>query len=287
MALKRGTVQRWEKRDLQSWDFQDLPAALTVGEVGGFPVKAYPGLQVEEGAVHLRLFRQLNDAVTATAQGVPQLAQRVMHREVVWVQKDLRDLRRCQLLYSTLGSFEELLDSAWDHVRGRLFPAVRWEGLQATFFTSYVGRARELMPGLTEELGRRLEDVLAKRQEALTCRLPLPNMRALVDALVPPRLLSVVPWDRLLHLPRYLKALLLRAERAAVNPAKDREKQARVAPYERALMELTKRPQLDPSSAASYRWLLEEYRVSVFAQELGALDKVSPRKLDQALESLR
>jgi len=282
-----GAVQRWEKQDLQGWDFEDLPAQLTLGDVGGFPVKAYPGLKIDAGAVHLRLFRKLNEAAAASAHGVPRLAQRVMHREVVWVQKDLRELRRHQLLYSTLGSVEELLDSAWEHVRGRLFPAVLWEGLQATVFERYIARARELLPESVRELSSRLEKVLAKRQEALMCRQPLPGMRSLVDALVPPGFLSVTPWDRLPHLPRYLEALRSRAERAALNPTKDREKQARVAPYESAVMELTTRPHLDPNLAASCRWLLEEYRVSVFAQELGTAEKVSPRRLDQALEALR
>jgi ATP-dependent helicase HrpA len=128
---------------------------------------------------------------------------------------------------------------------------------------------------------------LAKRQEALLCRSPLPDMRERVDALVPSRVLSVTPWDRLPHLSRYLQALLMRAGRAAVNPAKDREKVARIAPYERALGELVRRTDLDPGRVAAYRWLLVEYRVSIFAQESGTAQKVSPRILNEALEGLR
>lgn len=286
-SLWAAAVDRWERSDLKDWNFGDLPAELKVGEWGGFPVRAYPGLQVQEGAVHLRLFRKASEAAGATGAGVACLAERVMHRELVWVQKDLRDLRRHQLLYATLGSLDELLDSAWDHLRGHLFPMVRWEGLQAALFAGYLERARGLLPGLVPELSRRLEHVLATRQETLMTRWPLPAMRERVDELVPRRFLSLTPWDRVPHLPRYLKALALRAERAALNPVKDRDKQARVAPYEQALREITNRPQADPERVGSYRWLLEEYRVSVFAQELGTALKISARVLDQALEALR
>jgi ATP-dependent helicase HrpA len=87
-------------------------------------------------------------------------------------------------------------------------------------------------------------------------------------------------------MPRYLKALLIRAERAALNPAKDQERMRRVAPYVEAL---TRAKAKKPRSAAAIqhleelRWMVEEFIVSLFAQELGTAVPASPKRLDQLL----
>lgn len=109
-------------------------------------------------------------------------------------------------------------------------------------------------------------------------------------ALVPPRFLESVPFERLPHLPRYLKALMIRAERAAVNPIKDRERAAQIAPW----VEVWKKLEIQADLSAEgrklreeFRWMIEEFKVSVFAQELGTATPVSPKRLEQALERIR
>jgi ATP-dependent helicase HrpA len=108
--------------------------------------------------------------------------------------------------------------------------------------------------------------------------------------LVSPRFLERIAYDRLTHLPRYLKALLIRAERAALNPAKDRDRLRQLAPYQDALKALQAQPA--GSAAAqrqieSFRWMVEEFKVSLFAQEVGTAVPVSPKRLDQQLEFVR
>ena len=111
-----------------------------------------------------------------------------------------------------------------------------------------------------------------------------------VVALLPPRFMERIPFARLTHLPRYLKALLLRAERARLNPAKDQERARQLAPYRNALKALEEK---SPRSAAArqqveeFRWMIEEFKVSLFAQELGTAAPVSPKRLDQQLERIR
>ena len=109
-------------------------------------------------------------------------------------------------------------------------------------------------------------------------------------SLMPPDFLDGVAFDSLRHLPRYLKALTLRAERAANNPLKDAERAKAVAPYQAALARLQATPPAIPDAAGrvdAFRWLLEEYKVSLFAQELGTAVPVSPKRLDDALAALR
>ena len=104
------------------------------------------------------------------------------------------------------------------------------------------------------------------------------------------RFLERIAYDRLTHLPRYLKALLIRAERAALNPAKNQERLRQLAPYQDALKKLQAQPARSPEAQRqieAFRWMVEEFKVSLFAQELGTAMPVSPKRLDQQLEIIR
>ena len=104
------------------------------------------------------------------------------------------------------------------------------------------------------------------------------------------RFLERIAYDRLAHLPRYLKGLLIRAERAALNPAKNRERLDRLAPYQDALKKLQAQPAKSPEAQRqieAFRWMIEEFKISLFAQELGTAAPISPKRLDQQLEIIR
>jgi ATP-dependent helicase HrpA len=108
--------------------------------------------------------------------------------------------------------------------------------------------------------------------------------------LIPPRFLERISYERLPHLPRYLKALQVRAERAALNPAKNQERVQQLAPYAEALKQLESKKDLSPEAQRqidAFRWLVEEYKVSIFAQEIGTAVPVSPQRLDRQLEVVR
>jgi ATP-dependent helicase HrpA len=103
---------------------------------------------------------------------------------------------------------------------------------------------------------------------------------------MPARFLERIPHARLVHLPRYLKALQIRMERAALQPDKEQTRKLQLTPYVDALRRWQSNPQLSGEAAQlveEYRWMVEEFRVSVFAQELGTSVPVSPKRLDQLL----
>lgn len=104
------------------------------------------------------------------------------------------------------------------------------------------------------------------------------------------RFLERVSYERLAQLPRYLKALLIRAERAALNPVKNLDRLRQLAPYQEALEKLRMQPARTPEVARqveAFRWMIEEFKVSLFAQELGTAMPVSPKRLEQQLELAR
>jgi len=111
-----------------------------------------------------------------------------------------------------------------------------------------------------------------------------------LEALLPRCFLETIPFERLPQLPRYLKALLIRAERAALNPLKDQQRARQLAPYQQALVQLRAAPAgpgPDPQAVEDFRWMLEEFKVSLFAQELGTAFPISAKRLDAQLERMR
>jgi ATP-dependent helicase HrpA len=115
--------------------------------------------------------------------------------------------------------------------------------------------------------------------------------RDLAD-LVPRDFLSVFSLDRLHHIPRYLEALALRGERARIEPAKDKAKAARAQPFLQALRSLRDEPDgAVPSKKSAavdeFRWMIEEYKVSLFAPELKTAFPISPKRLSVKLSEIR
>jgi ATP-dependent helicase HrpA len=282
-------LAEWERYDLRDWSIGDLPDALAVTDIGGLPLRAFPGLQAEQGGVHLRLFRKADEAQAASQAAVPRLAESVLQRDLADLQKDLRSLRAHGVLYATLGAADELLESAWTNTQRHLLPEPVPPPRTAAAFAAYLDAARERLHGLVPRLSALVGAILQKRQEAGVCRRPFAGMPAELNALVPARFLELTPFEQLPHVPRYLQALLVRAERATGNPLKDAEKLRRVQPYADVLRQLAPAAKSVAARAAWHRlrWLVEELKVSVFAPELGTVEKVSPARLDAAVEELR
>jgi ATP-dependent helicase HrpA len=114
----------------------------------------------------------------------------------------------------------------------------------------------------------------------------LDDMRAHLAALAPPGFLSTTPQQVLRDYPRYLKALALRGERALRDPMRDQARMLEIKPFADALSDAARRGVADRPEWQALRWDLEELRVSLFAQELGAKG-VSPKKLATRLAALR
>jgi len=309
-------AQSWERFSLRSWSFGDLPERFTVAENG--PVYAWPGLQVEDDGVSLRLFRTAETARRASLEGVRRLVEFELQKDFAWLQKDLRALARFELLLAGLCSVEQLQTTAFENLKRYLLPQQPLPTLGEAHFRSAVAQARQRLPGLASTIVDQIEAILKSRHEILrrfgARRAPAPSKpRTLADlpqlglrdsarpthsclaekeleSLLPGCFLQSVPFERLRHLPRYLKALSTRCERAALNPVKDQERARQLGLYEEKLRQLSSteaRTGRYGELREELRWLIEEYKVSLFAQELGTAVPVSPKRLDQHLEHLR
>ena len=313
-------AQRWEHFGLTDWTCGDLPERITVSEGSGLPVYAWPAIEFAEGVVNVRLFRNPDLARVASLIGVQRLVELAIQKDLAWLERDLRALSRYDALYAPMGDSAELRETALEHLKRYLFPAEPLPALTRAHFETVAAAARQRLPGLAMQFMDRLGPILQLRQQVqqrlesapsrstlhaprltslaqlgapsrTTQHAPRPHpLDAELASLVSSRFLERTTYERLNHLPRYLKALLIRAERAALNPAKDQERLRQLAPYQDALKQLQAQPQRSPKAQRqleAFRWMVEEFKVSLFAQEVGTAMPVSPKRLDQQLVIVR
>ncbi len=305
----------WERFGLTGWTFGDLPERVTVSEAGPVPVYAWPGLQAEDIGVSLRLFRSAEAARRASLGGIHRLVDLALQKDFAWLQKDLRGLSRHDALLAGLCTSDELQATAFENLQRHVLPAEVFPVLTAANFSAAVEQTRIQIPGLATQLMDRVGIMLKLRHDILYRSGPatatpaarpktisdLSQLGAAVaakrlanawteplDALLPPRFLATTSYTQLAHLPRYLKALLIRIERAALNPVKDQERARQLAPYLEALKKFAAAP---PTASArpqleEFRWMVEEFKVSLFAQELGTAFSISAQRLDQQLQRI-
>lgn len=297
----RDAAKKYERKNLTAWNFADLPESIDLSGQAGMPLKAYPALIARKGQIDLRLRPELETAEKETATGWLALAETVTARDCAWLQRDLRDLRQLGLLLLPLGGFESVEEPAWKHLRRHLFRCDQRLPLRQSVFEKTLARADEEKRGLVPRLVDALRALLEAREEVASLlekkqtaqAISYPGMRAQLTQLTPADLLDQYEFDDLPHLTRFLKGMLIRAKRAKSNLNSDMEKAARLEPHSKQLAALEaaakktgKENQLKP-----YRILLEEYKISLFAQELGTGQKVSAKRLEtmaaQLSEELR
>jgi ATP-dependent helicase HrpA len=293
----------------------EVPEKVSEG-CGAHLVEAWPGLKLEEGHVSLRLFRSAEAARRASLAGVRHLVEIALQKDLAWLQKDLRGLATLGPVLPGLCTLEELQAGAYSNVKSYLLPAEPLSALTEKHFSAAVEAARSRLPSLASQISDRIEVILKFRQEILR-RVPAPtpsagtprtlsSLQALnvgppkppastlaereLNALLPRNFLENVPFDRLPDLARYLKALRVRLERASVNPAKDLDRDRLVAPYIEMLRKW--KSSTDQSESfrmrlEEFRWMVEEFKISIFAQELGTAIPVSPKRLDEQASKVR
>lgn len=283
-------VVRWEKQGITAWTLGDLPEKIPVGDLAGIPIEAFPGLQAEkDGTVSLRLFRHRAEAENASQPGLVALCQHELAKDLAWLRKDLKTVRQLGPFYVTLGPTVDLEEAGYACLVRHLFLRDPVLPLREERHRQLLARAATEMRGLPLRLADRLGDILRKRQELLTGKLAEDWLRVEVEWLMTPDFLAVVPYERLPHLSRYLQALLVRAERRKANPVKDAEKSAQVNPFVQALARLEKEAPAKGHARAALdelRWMIEEFKVSTYAQELGTPIRVSTKKLETKIREL-
>ncbi len=310
-------AQQWERSSVTTWNFGDLPARIIVSENGPVPIYAWPGLPREGNLASLRLMRSEELAQRASLAGIQRLVELELSKDFAWLHRDLRDLKRWDALAANLCTPEQLQEMAWENLKRHVLPAKLFTPLTEANFSKAVQETRLQIPGLAARMVEQIGFILKAHKEIqLRCgsspvlatvkpktlsslsQLNVATRDAVkptnpwadeLEALIPPNFLEIIPFAQLAHIPRYLKALATRMERAKLNPGKDKERALLLAPYLAKLKTLNQSPVKSSEVRQrldEFRWMLEEYKVSVFAQELGTAVPVSPQRLEQYLRQL-
>ncbi len=277
--------QKIERQKITGWTFPDFPIELSIGHIAGVPVQAFPGLECdEEGSVHLRLFPSPEQAKRRTPEAFVRLMELDLGKELGWLQKDLsKELKRVKLATTGWIPFPALERFAWEHARLSILSVGKCLPLEKRIFEQATSAARERLRGFSSRLVDLLFQIVERRR-ALRLMDDVNQARsATFDRLLGPDFLRYTPADRLTDVPYYLEALEKRLQRARLDPKKDLEKARRVASYQTQLSALKK----PTAQRAAFFWALEDYRVQIFAQEIGMRRKVSPKILDQLLSEAR
>ncbi|KAF1720437.1 ATP-dependent RNA helicase HrpA [Pseudoxanthomonas wuyuanensis] len=275
-------------------EFPAEPIPLQVpGEAG---VPAWPALVDDGDGVALRVFADRAQAEAAHPQGVRRLLEIALADKIKQARKQLPVSPKTGLLYAAIETQErlrgDLVDAAMNALLadglGTIRDRAAFERRRDDIGKHLFGEAMQRLK-LAETILAGVAEVKPQLESPLMgwARGNLDDLRAQLDALIHPGFLRQTPADALAQLPRYLKAMALRAERAKRDPVRDQARMLELAPFVEALAEATASGVAAAPEWQALRWDLEELRVSVFAQELGARAGVSPKKLAQRLASLR
>lgn len=302
--LARGTLER---QGITDWDFGELRERVEVDRAG-LKLVAYPAIADEEASVSLRLLDSPRAAAAATRAGLLRLFLLQSRDELLFQLRILPDLEQMGLHYATLGGSEALCADLSALVAERAFmsPVYAAGGTPAPQaidirtreqFQVRLGVGLARLHEIVDETGALVARILAARH-MLALRLAekappaweptMADIRQQLLYLLPKGFLHRVPWDNLRHFPRYLNAIDFRLAKFS-NAGLDRDYRLmhQFNPYWRRYTDRAAAgaepepttPQLEALRA--YRWLAEEYRVSLFAQELGTASPVSPKRLDE------
>ena len=280
-------AQQWERAGITTWDFGDLPERIEVTQAGGVPLYGWPGLDRDEGGVSLRLYKSRAESEARSREGFLGLCALALRDELAWLQRELQELAEFKTRYQ--GSSLELRTQAFEHLERYLFHREQILPLRQEDFDAVLMEAKPRLRGLASRFISLVDSLLEARREILLSGRSYRGLDADLERLLPDDFLARVPFHRLSHLIRYLKAVEVRAERAATDPRKDAQKAELIEVYQSQLEKLAGETN-SPERAAQIeelRWMLEEYRVSVFAQELGTAHPISPKRLDKKIEQIR
>jgi ATP-dependent helicase HrpA len=228
-------------------------------------------------------------------RGVARLIRLVMARDLKPLRRDLavnvqgemvyKGLAPHPLLNPELKAGRDLRDDLLDRVVMSVFLEGREPLRAAPAFDARITTQRGGIGLPAQEISRAVQAVLERlaRIQAALPKAAAPaatDIRAQLAWLVPAGFLLVTPWERLKEFPRYLHAIEQRLEKLGANPRRDAQLAAEIAPLEARYRERVKAERgLKPPGEDEFRWLLEEFRVSLFAQQLKTRVPVSARRL--------
>jgi len=284
-----------------AWTFGELPELLEIRK-GGQTLIGFPALIDQGDAVTVEVFDEPEVSAAKHRAGLRRLFALQIKDALKYLEKNIPDLQKMGVAFMQVGkadngtgggTVEELREQIIAVALDRAFlldPLPTDEFA----FKRRVEEGRGRLTLIANEVARLaatilLEHATAARKIKDTKNAPdaVADCAQQINRLVPKRFLQAAPWPRLQHLARYLKAITLRLEKYRADPVRDAARLAELRPLEQRYWRLVaERKGAVDERMQEFRWLMEELRVSFFAQELRTPQPVSVKRLDKAWAQL-
>ncbi|WP_370834589.1 ATP-dependent RNA helicase HrpA [Pandoraea fibrosis] len=279
--------------NLTTWSFGELPEMLEIRR-GGQTLFGYPALVDRGDHCDLEVFDDPDEAQRQHRAGLRRLFAIQLREQVKYLEKNIPGLQQMAMQYMNLGTQEELREQIVDLALERACLQLPWPSDNASFVARKdEGRGRLTL--LAQEIARLAGQILAEYaalQKKLAQAKPFAqayaDLTAQLQRLVGKRFLIDTPYAQLAHFPRYLKAMTGRIDKLKADPARDARAMSELGPLLQNWQRATsQRRDHGDARLEEFRWLLEELRVSLFAQELRTPMPVSVKRLHKVWEALQ
>lgn len=294
--------QLWERRGLTDWNFGDLPETIALESCDSPVGYAFPGLNPVESGVDLRLFKTHAEALDKHSKGVGRLYEIFFTEELRHLRKSLSMSGKMKEWASALGGAKNLEKQLYQKVVHDLLALpvrtqAEWRAHGQTVRKKLLPYGQEVVRQATPVVEAmyavhtvldRLEKANIKSSSA--CQF-ISDVRQEIGQLVPPSFLKIYDKERLSDIIRYLRAHTIRAERGLLHLEKAMGKTAEARIYSDKLRDLRENlpafsSQERKAATAHLSWMIEEYKVSLFAQELKTRYPISKKRLDEKIKEI-
>jgi ATP-dependent helicase HrpA len=298
--------KKWERKRITRWDFPDLPDSISIKSEYLQNLLLYPGLQKAdngEKSVSLRLFRHRKEAVRSHKEGVEALFTIYFSKDLKFLKKALVLSKKMEKMTNYFGGASRFEKKLYEQRINNLF----YKNIRSK--EAFYSHAESVAPVILSsgrilfnqsiavleayhETRTALFNLESSHSTNITATQFLQGLREELVKLVPEKFINIYDADRLVHLVRYIKTVGIRAQRALVNFEKDQVKAKEIQSFGESLNLLLQELSDSVSkekrkSIEDYFWLIEEYKVSVFAQELKTSVRVSKKRLEENLKKIK
>jgi ATP-dependent helicase HrpA len=289
-----------EQEGYRSWEFGELPETLEI-QKGNKTLFGYPALVDREDYCDLEVFDDLLEARKQHRLGLRRLFSLSNKDTLKALQKQLPGIRELGLLFINISSVDGLLEQILNLALERAFMSEPLP-VNAEQFTERLQAGKPRLALIAQEISRHtlnalqanadLQKKMASAKASSTTAHT--DIQTQMQGLVFPKFVAQIPYEQLVHLPRYLKAIAMRIDKLRSNPSRDAQCQkdweSVARPWQKLLQGSkgsTSYAMTEDQALQDFRWQLEELRVALYAQELKTPSPMSLKRLEKVLASMR
>lgn len=297
VAREAPVAEAGQYEGLTGWTFGELPELLEIRK-GNRTLFGYPALVDRDTHCDVEVFDDPQEAERLHHAGLRRLFALQLREQVKFVQKNIPGLSQMAMQYMTLGTQDMLRDQI-------VMLALERACMQAPLprneaeFSARKEEGRGRLGLLAQEIARLAGTILAeyaalprKLLQAKPFAAAHADMQAQLSQLMGKHFLAETPYDRLVHFPRYLKGIAMRIDKLKGDPSRDTQRQQEMAPLLQQWQRADKQRRVqgrggEDARLEEFRWMLEELRIALFAQELRTPVPMSVKRLQKVWESMQ